>query len=647
MPDQTIEQELEQAQQILNNWNLHASEIARVRQLEMGTMMTPKIDLMQGYYADKAVQGYQQIINAYALIGNVTAEQREGLEKVSQVLGGLQDEEHMLGRKPDSYTSARFCNMKMQELDNKGSIYMLSGHAKHFNIVKITKQPDGGYTYTRYDAGHESKVIDWKGDRPVIQAVQEFAIKPGTDIRQLLETELTKKALYPNSAEYATAKNAIDGMLKNPPIRAELEYGQRKGNCTTRGQRIMAADILKDSALSEGLYDFASNVNGTTTDDIRQALQARVNHLTNLKACGADSFCRGLDVETFLKAADQQNFQHVSVGLDGGGMTAAYRTTPGMFSEQDLKTLQETLERNGLKSMVRESVSSPGKHYLYVTPENAEKIRETLAKDQSLAGDAFRKTGDNAKVYMDVRSFVKMADPANYESAVLPGMTEAYRTKPGAFSKPELHILKDTLQRNGVAAQIRESTRNPGKIYLFVPKEQQAQLLQAFKNDSSHAAQLYRHFGESAPQHVEGINVPAQPPKPPGPMDIISDRSQWHTATRSDTGASIIRLALGDMREAQVLTLENELVKHGFRPVRHTSETMGATLRLEGPEVTRLQKWQDDMEKAKHPQPAQDSGGKPGIISNFLHKIIGHRIIDAGGEKPAAPKNQGAAKPGI
>lgn len=644
MPEQTIEQELEQAQLILNNWNLHASEIARVRQLEMGTMMTPKVERPIGYNGQQAIQGYLQIINAYALIGNVTHEQREGLGKVARVLNGMQDDERMLGNNPDSYATTRYCNNKVQELADKGSIYVSSGHTKHFNVVKITRQPDGGYTYTRYDAGHESKAIDWKGDRPVIKAVQEFVIKPGTDIGRLLEAEMAKKYIDPDGPDYAPALGAIDKMLKQPPVRAELEYGQRKGNCTTRGQRIMAADILKDTGLSENLYDFASNINGTTTDDIRMALQARVNHLNELKACGTDQFCRGLDVDTFLKAADPQNFQQANVGLDGGGMTPAYRTFPGKFSEAELDTLQDTLERNGMKSMVRESVTSPGQFYLYVPPENAEKIRETLAKDNSAAGGAFRHAGDNAKVYLDVRSFVNMADPANYESAVLPGFVESYRTKPGTFSRGELDTLKEMLQRNGVEAQIRESARNPGKIYLFVPKEQSEKLRQSFKQDGSYAAQLYSHYGEAAPQHVEGINVPKQPPKPPGPMDIISDRSQWHAAQRSDTGQPIIRLALGDMREAQVLTLENELVKNGFRPVRHESSTMGPTLRIEGPEVKRLQKWQDDIEKAKNPQ---ENGGKPGIFSNFLHKIIGHRIIDVGAASPATPKKQGTTKPGI
>ena len=646
MPEQTIEQEIEQAQAILNNWNLHASEIARVRQLEMGTMMTPMLERKIGYNGEQAIQGYLQIINAYALIGNITHEQRDGLGKVARILNGMQEEEQRLGLTPDSYATTRYCNNKQQELADKGSIYVSSGHAKHFNVVKITRQPDGGYTYTRYDAGHESKAVDWKGDRPVIKAVQEFAIKPGTDIGNLLEAEMKKKYIDPDGPDYAPALAAIDKMLKQPPIRAELEYGQRKGNCTTRGQRIMAADILKDSALSEGLYDFASNVNGTTTDDIRQALQARVNHLTNLKACGADQFCRGLDVDTFLRAADPQNFQHASVGLDGGGMTPAYRTFPGSFSEAELKTMQETFERNGLRSMVRESVSSPGKHYLYVAPENADKIRETLAKDQSLAGEAFRKTGDNAKVYMDVRSFVKMADPVNYESAVLPGHLPAYRTKPGIFSKPELETLKETLQRNGVAAQIRESTRDPGKVYLFVPEAQSSQLKEALRQDASYPAQLYRHFGEAAPQHVDGINVPKQPPKPPSPTDIVADKSQWHAAHRDD-GTPIIRMALADMRESQILALENALVKNGFRPIRHDSQSMGPTLRLEGPEVKRLQKWQADIENAKNPQPAQDNGGKPGIFSNFLQKIIGHRIIDVGGDTPAAPKKQVTTKPGI
>lgn len=641
MPEQTIEQELEQAQAILNNWNLHASEIARVRQLERGTMMTPIMDRKIGYNGEQAIQGYLQIINAYSLIGNITHEQREGLGKVAKILNGMQEEEQMLGFTPGSYAVTRYCHNKQQELADKGTIYLSSGHTKHFNVVKITRQPDGGYTYTRYDAGHESKAIDWKGDRPVIKAVQEFAIKPGTDIGKLLEAEMRKKYIDPDGADYAPALAAIDKMLKHPPVRAELEYGQRKGNCTTRGQRIMAADILKDTALSEGLYDFASNINGTTIDDIRMALQARVNHLNNLKACGTESFCRSMDIDAFLKAADPQSFEVRMVGLDGGGMTPAYRTFPGAFSEAELDTLHDTLERNGLKSMVRESVTSPGQFYLYVAPENADKIRETLAKDNSAAGGAFRQAGDNAKLYLNVRSFVKMADPANYESAVLPGFTEAYRTKPGEFSRPELDTLQKTLQRNGVDAQIRESTRNPGKVYLFVPKDQAEKLRQAFKQDGSYEAQLYRHYGEAAPQHVEGLNVPKQPPKPPGPMDIIADSAQWHVAKVADTGVPIIRLALGDMKEAQILTLENELVKNGFRPVRHESKTMGATLRLEGPEVERLKKWQADISN-----PPGD-GGKPGFFSNFLQKIIGHRIIDVGGDTPAAPKKQVTTKPGI
>lgn len=641
MPEQTIEQELEQAQAILKNWNLHASEIARVRELERGTMMTPKMDLMRGYNGEQALQGYLQIINAYSLIGNITHEQRDGLGKVAKILSGMQEEEQRLGFTPDSYAVTRYCNNKQQELADRGTIYLSSGHAKHFNVVKITRQPDGGYTYTRYDAGHESKAIDWKGDRPVIKAVQEFAIKPGTDIGRLLEAEMKKKYIDPDGADYAPALAAIDKMLKHPPIRAELEYGQRKGNCTTRGQRIMAADILKDTGLSEGLYDFASNVNGTTTNDIRQALEARVIHLQNLQACGAGSFCPGMDVDTFLKAADPRSFEERMVGLDGGGLTPAYRTFPDLFSEPQLKNLQETLERNGMKSKVRESVSSPGQFYLYVPPEEGAKIRATLARDHSLAGEAFRKAGDNAKTYLDVRSFVKMADPANYQSAILPGHLPAYRTIPGVFTAAELDTLKETLQRNGVPAEIRASTRDPGKVYLFVPEDKSQEIGKALQRDKSLAAELYRHYGEAAPKYVDGVNLPDLPPKPPGAMDIISDQSRWHVATRADTGAPIIRLALGEMKEAQILTLENELVKNGFRPVRHDSNTMGLTLRLEGPEVERLQKWQANIANPS------ENGGKPGFFSNFLQKIIGHRIIDVGGDAPATPKKPVTTKPGI
>jgi len=648
VPDRTIGQEIEQAKQVLDHWQVFGAEIERVRKLEMGTMMTPQQDRSEGYYRLPALQGYMQIVNAYSLIGNVTPEQRSGLHKVASVLSEMQEDQRLLGERPDPARIPGFAAMKLQQLETNGTIYLVSGHVEHFNITRITRQPDGSYNYTLYDAGHESKVIDWKGDRPVIQAVQEFQLRPGTDMLALIEADVAKKGAWSNSSEYAAAKGLIDGALVHPPLRAEEEYGQRKHNCTTRGQRIMAADILQDPALSEALYDFASNVDGTSTDDIKNALQARVAHLEKLQSCSAGAFCVSLDPDAFLKAVKPENFQHVSLGLDSGGFMPVYRTSPGLLGEDQLLALQDTLARNGLQATVRESFSQPGQFYLYVAPENADKINETLAKDDSAIGAAYRKVGENAKAYLDVQAFAKMADTANYEYATIGkaggGMQGVYRSKPGAYAPQELASLQDVLKRNGVHAEVKDSVSNPGKLYLYVRQEQAPYLHGALARDPGYAASLVRHYGAAAAQHVEGINAPKLPEKPPAPIDYVTDRSLWHEATLQN-GLPVTRIAVGEMRESQVAALEKELVKNGFRPERGNSATLGATLRLTGADAKRITAWQTEIERKRQPkQPEPQPGNhKPGIISSFLNKIVGQKIIVI---RPENAKDKRSPKPG-
>ncbi len=100
MPLQSIDDEIAKAKRILDNWRVFAPEIEQVRRLEMGTMITPKAELDQGYYRLPAVQGYQQILNAYQLLGNITPAQSDNLSRVSRVLENLQDDQRAIGDSP-------------------------------------------------------------------------------------------------------------------------------------------------------------------------------------------------------------------------------------------------------------------------------------------------------------------------------------------------------------------------------------------------------------------------------------------------------------------------------------------------------------------------------------------------------------------
>src|SRR5437868_666642 len=115
MPEQTIDEEIVSAKRILDNWKLYKPQIEQVRRLEMGTMITPVVERKQGYYRLPALQGYQQILNAYQLLGNVTPQQSDGLSKVSGVLEKLQDDQRALGDHPTPDAIKRYSAGKMAE----------------------------------------------------------------------------------------------------------------------------------------------------------------------------------------------------------------------------------------------------------------------------------------------------------------------------------------------------------------------------------------------------------------------------------------------------------------------------------------------------------------------------------------------------
>ncbi len=572
MPAQSIDDEIAKAKRILDNWRAFAPEIEQVRRLEMGTMITPRAELDQGYYRLPAVQGYQQILNAYQLLGNITPAQSDNLSQVSRVLENLQTDQRTIGDFPTPETIKRYSGIKMQELERTGEVYMLTGHDRHFNITKIKQAPDGGYTYTLYDAGHESVFVGYDANnRPLINAVQEFKVKPGTDLRALIETEVAKKESSAKGPEYAAAKKAIDDVLKKPPIRVEKDFAQRKGNCTTRGQRILAADILKDEKLSEGLYDFASNVQGTSTQDIKEALERRLQYLENVRdGVSAAPGTRGMDIFSFIKAADTKNYEVKMIPLDGGGHMNAFRTIPGLFTEPELQNLQGILARNGVDASVRESMRDTGKFYLYVPQENMDSLAAALQRDNSPAANLFRKYGTDAPLHLDEAKpkpgagspMAVLSDAAQWHAANTVNGDPITRLPLAGIAAADVLAIERILQKNGIATQ-------------RCPSASMGDTLRITGADVAKFEQLQKEL-------------------PGGVRDSVLAAGTWKDAVM-DGGAIITRTSVKDLSPEQVAGRMEQLRDAGFKPVMHESASMGTTIRLQGEDMLRVQDMRKEM----------------------------------------------------
>ncbi len=460
----------------------------------------------------------------------------------------------------------------MQELERSGEMYMLTGHDRHFNITKIKQTPDGGYVYTLYDAGHESAIIGYDAqNRPLNNAVQEFTVRPGTDLRALIELEVAKKESSAKGPEYAAVKKAIDNALKKPPIRVEQAFAQRKGNCTTRGQRILAADILKDQKLSEGLYDFASNVQGTSTQDIKEALERRLQYLENVRdGVSAAPGTRGMDIFSFIKAADTKNYEVKMIPLDGGGHMNAFRTTPGLFTEPELQNLQGILARNGVEASVRESMRDAGKFYLYVPQENMDSIAAALQRDTSPAANLYRKYGTDAPLHLDEAKpkpgagspMGILSDTAQWHPAVTVNGEPIIRLPLADIAPADVRAMERILQKNGIGTQ-------------RCPSASMGDTLRITGADVAKFEQLQKELPAKIRDSVLAIGT-------------------WNDAVM-DRGGIITRTSVKDLSPEQINDRIEQLRDAGFKPVIHESASMGTTIRLQGDDMLRVQDMHKDM----------------------------------------------------
>ncbi len=384
-----VDDEIAKAKSVLENWNDSAEEIQEVRQQERPTQIIMHNEdlLNRGYYAGQATEGYNRLLSAFKLLheDDLLPAQNKALERALEVQDNLRKDAAIYGDRPTGEGANRYLDSKMDQLAKTGETYMVSGHKSHFNVTRIQKQTDGSYTYTLYDSGHETQVVGKQDGRLMANAVREHVIKPNADIRSLIEADMQKRSSDSAGSEYKQSKNFIEGSLKQPPVRTVEEFAQRRGNCTTRGQRIMVSDIVQDNQLSEKIYNFLNGANGTSDADIKHAIENRIEELEKIRDEGQRVIPiaaeRQLSPEQYVKANNADNYQHVRIGLDNGERMDAYRTAPGLFSKDELDILQKTLQRNGTDANVRESVSSPGQYYLYVDPQNAESLHTSLKQD--------------------------------------------------------------------------------------------------------------------------------------------------------------------------------------------------------------------------------------------------------------------------
>jgi hypothetical protein len=269
--------ELEEVKRVSKGWREHSKAIADVRGLERPTMLTPVDERAQGYYRLPAIDGYQQLVAAFKVLdGNLTDRQQGKLDKFINIIDNLREDYKKLDsggyeQMPSNKQLDEFVKHKMQQLEKTGEVYMLSGHRTHANIVKIQKKSDGSYSYTLYDSGHETRVVRYEGDRSIVNAVEEHRIKDGASIKQLIVADVVKMRVGYDSEQYKASKSIIENSLDAKPIRVIEDYGQRRGNCTTRGQRILIEDIVGDDpALTYKLRGFIVNDDVSVQDIQRQ-----------------------------------------------------------------------------------------------------------------------------------------------------------------------------------------------------------------------------------------------------------------------------------------------------------------------------------------------------------------------------------------
>lgn len=414
----SIDQQIARLRNIQSDWGSHTEEVARVRHLEQKTMMVSDEERKEGYYTPQALQGYRQLLRAYqALHPNLDSRQQRNLDFLIGTSHSL--EEDYRTKKYGMLFNGKIKNYaetKMAELERRGEVYLQSGHNTHFNITRIRKTADG-YTYTLYDAGHESEYVRSESNRNIINAVREYAIKPRTDIRQLIETDARKLTSDKKSDNYKKVKNWIENALEPIPIRTVEDYGQRRRNCTTRGQRILMQDVLQDPKLSKKILSFIRDVDDKDTGNIKASIDRRLAKLEEQRAILVQQSNVGREL---LKKTDNTQVYEIAT-RDSQNI---FRTKPGVLSDAELMAMVNAINFNSsLHAQIRESNTHPGKNYLYIIIRDQEQIPRMLPEITTALQKTYPPLPEESFLFQafgKVKDFIRASLTANAEPAISP-----------------------------------------------------------------------------------------------------------------------------------------------------------------------------------------------------------------------------------
>jgi hypothetical protein len=354
---QTIRRQIDAVQKVLTDWGNREEAVTRVRGLEKPTQRTPQAERAGGYYPSEAVPAYHLLLKAFELSDtDMTDQERAKLRKVMHALDSIEPE--CRDRSLPSFNVNEITAQKFDELRDNGKVYIASGHRKHFNVIKIAAASNG-YTLTLYDAGHESEIVKIKDKRAVIHAFVEKPIKPGTDIKQLIRTFVAKPQYPADSEQYRALKSIIDNAQESQIIRAMPEFAQRKGNCTTRGLRILMKEILGNDPLSDKIYNFIAGTDDGNLYDIRSRLHRRIEDLRyDLHIANILTSTQLTMIEAVL---DPDNYEIMK--RDG---QVFWRTKVGLIHKECLEDMAKAANQVGLPAYIRESTAYPGHYYLGV-----------------------------------------------------------------------------------------------------------------------------------------------------------------------------------------------------------------------------------------------------------------------------------------
>lgn len=245
----------------------HPNPIAGVRAMERGTdVFYADPDGPDGWNTIPALDGYGAWYRAFqALDTHLTDANHAVLDRVIAATGQLLGDTAVLKRPdrkaPDTAEMHAYIAHKIEELKRTGEVFIISGFRSHFNITRIHHLNDGHFAHTRYDAGGEADTLreqrDGAGElREIVNSIEARLIQPNANIPRIIELEALQLFSPMVSREYMNAQLELDTMIEREPYRRAEAYRQRRGNCTTRSQRVMVNDLLDDQAASDRLRRF-------------------------------------------------------------------------------------------------------------------------------------------------------------------------------------------------------------------------------------------------------------------------------------------------------------------------------------------------------------------------------------------------------